>query len=70
MIDSFAILWTVAHLAPLSVGIFQARILKRIVISSSRDLSDPGIEPESSAFQADALLLSHPTDNKAEAHRA
>ena len=52
MIDSFAILWTVAHLAPLSVGIFQARILKRIVISSSRDLSDPGIERVSPASLA------------------
>ena len=29
-------------------GIFQARILEWVVISSSRDLPDPGIEPESS----------------------
>ena len=28
-------------------GIFQARILEWIAISSSRDLSDPGIEPVS-----------------------
>ena len=52
LIDSFAILWTVAHLAPLSVGIFQARILKWIVTSSSRDLSDPGIERVSPASLA------------------
>ena len=50
--DGLAILWTVAHLAPPSVGIFQARILKWIVIASSRDLSDPGIELVSPASPA------------------
>ena len=50
--------------------ISQARILEWVAISSSRDLPDPGIEPESPAFQADSLPLSHPTDKKAEAHRA
>ena len=36
-------------------GILQARILERIAISFSGDLPDPGIEPRSPAFQADAL---------------
>ena len=36
-------------------GIFQARVLKRVAISFSRDLSDAGVKPESPAFQADAL---------------
>ena len=36
-------------------GILQARILEWVAISFSRDLLDPGIEPESSASQADAL---------------
>ena len=49
---TLVILWTVAHLAPPSVGIFQARILKWIVIASSRDLSDPGIELVSPASPA------------------
>ena len=43
-------------------GILQARILDWIVMSSSRDLPDPGIEPASPAapaMQADSLLLSH-----------
>ena len=36
-------------------GIFQARVLEWIAISSPRDLPDPGIEPGSPALQADAL---------------
>ena len=36
-------------------GIFQARILEWFVISSSRDLPDPGIEPRSPPPQADSL---------------
>ena len=34
----------------LSMGFFQARILEWVAISSSRDLSDPGIEPVSPAL--------------------
>ena len=40
--------------------IFMAGILECVAISSSRDLSDPGIEPASPvspALQADTLLL-------------
>ena len=36
-------------------GIFQARILEWAAISFSRDLPNPGIEPESPALQTDAL---------------
>ena len=36
-------------------GISQARILKCIVISFSRGLPDPGVEPASPALQADSL---------------
>ena len=35
-------LWTAAHLAPVSMGFFQARILVWVAIS---DLPNPGIEP-------------------------
>ena len=38
--------------------IFQARIVVWVAISSG-DLPDPGIEPASSAWQADSLPLSH-----------
>ena len=43
-------LWTVAHQAPLSMGILQARILEWVAISSFRDLLNPGIEPRSPAL--------------------
>ena len=38
-------------------GIFQARVLEWVAISFSRDLPDPGIEPQSTALQA--MRLSH-----------
>ena len=50
----FATLWTVAHQAPPSMGILQARILEWVA-SSPGDLPDPGIEPGSPALQADSL---------------
>ena len=37
-------------------GIFQARVLEWVAISSSGDLPDPVIESGSSALQADSLL--------------
>ena len=37
-------------------GIFQTRILEWVAMPSSRDLPNPGIEPESPALQADSLL--------------
>ena len=37
----FVTLYTVAHSAPLSMGIFQARILEWVAISSSRRFSRP-----------------------------
>ena len=40
-------LWIVAHQAPLSVGILQARILEWVAIPPPGDLPDPGIEPAS-----------------------
>ena len=41
------------------LGILQARILKWVAISFSRDLTRSGIKPESPALQADSLPLSH-----------
>ena len=51
----FATPWTVAHQAPLSMGIPQARILEWVAMPSSRGSSQPGIEPGSPALQADSL---------------
>ena len=47
--------WTVAHQAPLSMAILQARILEWVAIPSSGDLPDPGIELGSPALQAYSL---------------
>ena len=46
-IQLFVIPWTVAHQAPLSMGILQARILEWVAIPSSRDLPNPGFKPVS-----------------------
>ena len=51
------------HRSPLGYsvhGIFQARILERVAISSSRDLPNPGVEAGSPALQADSLLTELP----------
>ena len=64
MSDFFATPWTVARQALLSVGFFQARILKCVAISFSRGSSppknlspDPGIKPVSLASPAFAGRL-------------
>ena len=40
-VQLFATPWTVAHQAPLSMGILPARILERVAIPFSRGLSQP-----------------------------
>ena len=40
-VQLFATLWTVAHPAPLSMGILQARILEWVAMPSSRGSSHP-----------------------------
>ena len=47
----YVTLWTVAHQAPLSTAILQARILEWVAIPSSpEDLPDSGIKPTSLMF--------------------
>ena len=40
-------------------GLYQARILESVAVSSSGDRLDPWMEPTSPALQLDSLLLSH-----------
>ena len=47
--------WTAALQAPLSMGIFQARILERVPCPPPGDLPNPGIKPRPPALQADSL---------------
>ena len=56
----FVTLWTVAHQAPLSMGILQARILECVPCSPPGELPIPGIEPRSPTLQADSLLSEQP----------
>ena len=47
--------WTVAYQAPRSTGFSRQESWTGVPLPSPGDLSDPGIEPGSPAFQADAL---------------
>jgi len=47
--------WTVARQALLSMGFFRQEYWSGLPFPSPGDLSDPGIEPQSAALQADAL---------------
>ena len=47
--------WTVAHQAPLFMGILQARILRGLPCPPPGDHPNPGIKPRSAVLQADSL---------------
>ena len=47
--------WTVAYQAPQSMDFFKQEYWSGLPFPSSGDLPHPGIEPGSSALQADAL---------------
>ena len=55
MAQSFATLWIVAHQAPLSLGILQARIVEWIAMTSSRGSTQTRDQPRSSTLQMDSL---------------
>ena len=59
-VQLFEILWTVAHQAPLSMGILQARILEWVARPSSRGPSQYRIELASPVLQADSLPTEPP----------
>ena len=52
MPNSFQPPWTVAHLAPLSVGFSRQEYWDGLPFPSQGDLPDPGIEPASLAAPA------------------
>ena len=52
--------WTVAHQAPQSTGFSRQEYWSGLPFPSPGDLPNPGIEPGSSALQADALLSEPP----------
>ena len=54
-VQLFVTSWTVARQALLSMGFFRQEYWSGLPFPSPGDLSDPGIEPQSAALQADAL---------------
>ena len=64
VMSDFATPWTVAHQAPLSMGILQARTLEWVAISYSKGSPDPGIEPRYPILQEDSLLFEPPAKPK------
>ena len=56
----FATPWTVAHLAPLSMGFSRQEYWSGLPFPSPGDLPNPGIKPGSPALQADALSSEPP----------
>ena len=59
-VQLFAIPWTVAHQAPLSMGFSRQGYWSGLPFPSPGDLPDPGIKPSSPAMQADALTSEPP----------
>ena len=56
----FAIPWTVAHQAPLSMGFSRPEYWSGLPFPSPEDLPNPGIEPRFPTLQADALTSEPP----------
>ena len=56
----FATPWTVAYQAPPSMGFSRQEYWSGLPFPFPGDLPDPGIEPGSPAFQADALTSEPP----------
>ena len=56
----FATPWTVAYQAPPSMGFSRQEYWSGVPFPSPGDLPDPGIEPGSPIFQADALTSEPP----------
>ena len=56
----FATPWTVAYQAPPSMGFSRQEYWSGLPLPSPGGLADPGIEPRSSAFQADTLTSEPP----------
>ena len=55
----FAIPWTVAHQAPLSMGFSRQEHWSGLPFPSPGDLPNQGIKPRSPALEADSYQLSH-----------
>ena len=59
-VQLYVILWTLALQAPLSMGYCRQEYWSGLSCPPPGDLPDPGIKPESPAFQADTLSSEPP----------
>ena len=59
-VQLFAIPWTVAHQAPLSMGILQQEYWNGLPCPPPGDLPNPRFKPRSPALQVDSLLSEPP----------
>ena len=59
-VQLFATPWTVAYQASQSMGFSRQEYWTGLPFPSPGDLPDPGIEPESPALEADALISEPP----------
>ena len=59
-VQLFATPWTIAYQAPPSVGFSRQEYWNGLLFPSPGDLPNPGIEPRSPTFQADALTSEPP----------
>ena len=59
-VELFATQWTVAHQAPPSMGFSRQEYWSGLPFPSPGNLPNPGIEPRSPTFQADALTSEPP----------
>ena len=59
-VQLFATPWSVAYQAPQFMEFFRQEYWSGLPFPSPGDLPDPGIEPVSPEFQADALLSEPP----------
>ena len=58
--------WTIAYQAPPSMGFSRQEYWSGLPFPSPGDLPDPGIEPGSPAFQADALTSEPPVGSSSQ----
>ena len=61
----FATLWTIAHQAPLSLGVSRQEYWCELLCSPPRDLSNPGIKPtphSSPALAGRSFIISTTSD--------
>ena len=59
-VQLFATPWTVAYQAPPSIAFSRQEYWSGLPFPSPGDLPDPGVEPGSPSFQADALTSEPP----------